>query len=37
MSPKIEQLGGKKDKNVLDSGPAANNEYFWQEVAEKYQ
>jgi hypothetical protein len=37
MSPKFGQLGGKKDKNVLDTGLAANNEYFWQEVAEKYQ
>jgi len=37
MSPKFGQLGGKKDKNVLDTGLAANDEYFWQEVAEKYQ
>jgi hypothetical protein len=27
----------KKDKDLIDSGLAANDEYFWQEVAEKYQ
>ncbi len=37
MSPKFKQLGGKKDKNMLDSGLAANDQYFWQEVADKYQ
>jgi len=37
MSPKFEKLGARKDKNLLDSGLAGNDEYFWQEVAEKYQ
>jgi hypothetical protein len=37
MSPKFVQLGEKKDKTILDSGLAANNEYFWQEVVEKFQ
>jgi len=37
MSPKFEQLGGKKDKNILDTGLASNDEYFWQEVTEKYK
>jgi hypothetical protein len=29
--------GAKKDKNLLDTGLAANDEYFWQEVTDKYQ
>jgi hypothetical protein len=37
MSPKFEQFGGKKDKNILDTGLASNDEYFWQEVADKYK
>jgi hypothetical protein len=37
MSPKFEQVGGKKDKNILDTGLASNDEYFWQEVTEKYK
>jgi hypothetical protein len=37
MSPKFVQLGEKKDKNILDSGLAANYEYFWHEVVEQYQ
>jgi hypothetical protein len=37
MSPKVEQLGARKKKEILDSGLAANDEYFWQEVMEKYQ
>jgi hypothetical protein len=37
MSPKFVQLGVRKDKSILDSGLAANDEYFWQEVAEKFQ
>ncbi len=37
MSPKFEQLGGKKDKNILDTGLASNDEYFWQEVTKKYK
>jgi len=37
VSPKFEQLGARKDKSVLDSGLAGNDEYFWQEIAEKYQ
>ena len=37
MCPKFERLGEKRDKNVLDSGLAANDEYFWQEVAEIYK
>jgi hypothetical protein len=37
VSPKFEQLGARKDKSVLDSGLAGNNENFWQEIAEKYQ
>jgi hypothetical protein len=37
MSPKFVQLGEKKDKNILDSGLAANDEYFWHEVVEQYQ
>ena len=34
---KFANIGGRKDKGILDSGLAANDEYFWQEVAEKYQ
>jgi len=30
-------LGARKKKEILDSGLAANDEYFWQEVMEKYQ
>jgi hypothetical protein len=37
VSPKFEQLGARKDKSVLDSGLAGNDEYFWQEIAKKYQ
>jgi hypothetical protein len=37
ISPKFSTIGAKKDKNLLDTGLAANDEYFWQEVAEKYQ
>jgi hypothetical protein len=37
MSPKFEQLGGKKEKNILDTGLASNDEYFWQEVTDKYK
>jgi hypothetical protein len=37
MSPKFEQLGDKKDKNILDTGLASNDKYFWQEIAEKYK
>jgi hypothetical protein len=37
VSPKFLTIGAKKDKNLLDTGLAANNEYFWQEVADKYQ
>jgi hypothetical protein len=37
MSPKFVQLGVRKDKSILDSGLAENDEYFWQEVAEKFQ
>ena len=37
MCPKFEQLGQKKDKNVLDTGLVANDKYFWQEVTEKYK
>jgi hypothetical protein len=25
------------EKSILDSGLAGNDEYFWQEVAEKFQ
>jgi hypothetical protein len=37
MSPKFLQLGVRKYKSILDSGLACNNEYFWQEVANKFQ
>ncbi len=37
MCPKFEQLGEKKDTNVLDTSLVANDEYFWQEVTEKYK
>ncbi len=37
MSPMFVQLGVRKDKSILDSGLAGNDEYFWQEVAEKFQ
>jgi len=37
ISPKFLTIGAKKDKNLLDTGLAANDLYFWQEVAEKYQ
>jgi hypothetical protein len=37
VSPKFVQLGVRKDKSILDSGLAGNDEYFWQEVAEKNQ
>jgi hypothetical protein len=37
MSPQLERLGARKKKEILDSGLAANDEYFWQEVMEKYQ
>ncbi len=37
MAAKFANIGGRKDKGILDSGLAANDEYFWQEVAEKYQ
>jgi hypothetical protein len=37
VSPKFLTIGAKKDKNLLDTGLAANDEYFWQEVADKYQ
>jgi hypothetical protein len=30
MSPKFEQLGGRANKHLLDSG-------FWKEVAKKFQ
>jgi hypothetical protein len=30
-------LGARKKKEILDSGLAANDEYFWLEVMEKYQ
>ncbi len=36
ISPKFLTIGAKKDKNLLNTGLAANDEYFWQEVAEKY-
>jgi hypothetical protein len=36
-SIKFANIGGRKDKGILDSGLAANDEYFWQEVAAKYQ
>ncbi len=35
ISAKFIRLDNKKDKNVLDSGLAANDEYFWQEVHER--
>jgi hypothetical protein len=28
-------IGARKDKDLIDSGLAANDEYFWQEVTEK--
>jgi hypothetical protein len=37
MGPTFEQLGGKKDKNILDTGLALNDKYFWQEAADKYK
>jgi len=37
MSPKLELLGARKNKEILDSGLTANDEYFWQEVMKKYQ
>jgi hypothetical protein len=37
VSPNFEQLVAKKDKSVLDSGLAGNDEYFWQEIAKKNQ
>ena len=37
MSPKFVRLGVRKDKSILDSGLAGNDEYFWQEVADKFQ
>jgi len=37
VAPKLEQSGARKKKDILDSGLAANDEYFWQEVMEKYQ
>jgi hypothetical protein len=37
VAPKLEQLGARKKKDILDSGLAANDKYFWQEVIEKYQ
>ena len=37
MAAKFANIGGRKDKGILDSGLAANDEYFWQEVAAKYQ
>jgi len=37
MSPKFLQLGVRKHKSILDSGLAGNDEYFWQEVADKFQ
>jgi hypothetical protein len=37
MSPKFEQLGGRKNKNVLNCGLLVNNEYFWHGFVEKFQ
>ncbi len=37
MCPKFEQLGEKKDTNVLDTSLVANDKYFWQEVTKKYK
>jgi hypothetical protein len=37
MSAKFADIGGRKDKGILDSGLAANDEYFWQEVVAKYK
>ncbi len=37
MSAKFLKLGEKKDKNTSDSGLAAYDEFFWQEVYDKYQ
>jgi hypothetical protein len=37
MSPKFVHLGVRKDKSILDSELAGNDEYFWQEVVEIFQ
>ncbi len=37
ISAKFISLGEKKDKNVLDSGLAGFDEFFWQDVLVKYQ
>ncbi len=37
MAPKFIRLGERKDRSILDSRIAGNDEYFWQEVAEEYQ
>jgi hypothetical protein len=37
MAPKFISLDEQKDKSILDSGMAGNDEYYWQEVAEEYQ
>jgi hypothetical protein len=37
ISTKFLQVGERKDKNVLDCGLAASDNFFWQEVHEKYQ
>jgi len=37
MSPIFLQLGVRKDKSILDSRLVGNDEYFWQEVADKFQ
>jgi hypothetical protein len=35
--PKFEKVGDQKDKELIDSGLLSNDEFFWQEVSEKYQ
>ncbi len=37
MSPKFEKVGEWKDKELIDSGLLSNDEFFWQEVSERYQ
>ena len=37
ISAKFISLGEKKSKNVLDSGLAGFDEYFWQDVSVQYQ
>jgi len=37
ISPKFEKVGERKDKELMHSGLFSNDDFFWQEVADKYQ